>query len=273
MSRYTAQRALRILRRGFGWRLWAFALASLIALACAETSFSPVKSQSDQQTYETPTHLVDIASDQLTFIPTTGSRVELQGAMTVGPWKSQSTDIQANVALDADPAAFNALFDRIQSFPPQDTNVITPDFLVLAVHAPPIGEISVPVMSLHGDSSGMDHDLQKALGAAQHPSIEYVFQKLEHATLQPDAQNQQGCLKLQILGKLTMAGVGRLIMMNVIVSRDSRRHFLAHAQTQLSMSDFGVTPPAALFGLVKANDQVLVIFDLDLVPVDHSPVR
>jgi hypothetical protein len=273
MSHYAVQRALRNLRRGFGWRLWVFALASLIALACAETSFGPEKPPPDQQAYKSPEPGVGIPSAQLNFVPTASSRVELQGTATIGSWKSRSTDIHGAVALDADPTAFNALFDRIQSLVPDDKAPIPANLLMLSVGSPPIGDISVPVMSLHGDSSGMDHDLQNALGVSQYPSIEYVFEKLEHSTLQWDPQDRQWCLKLQMLGKLKMAGVGRLIIMDVIVRRDSHRHFLAHAQTALLMSDFGVTRPGALFGLIKASDKVVVVFDLDLVLVDHSPGR
>jgi YceI-like domain len=271
MSHDAVQRALRNLRRRFGWRLWAFALASLIAIACAETSFGPEKSPQDQQAYKSPEQGVGISSAQLNFIPAFGSHVELQGTATIGSWKSRSTDIQGTVALDADPTAFKALFDRIQSLVPDDRTPVPADLLILSVRSPPIGDISVPVMSLHGDSSGMDRDLQSALDVTQYPSIEYVFQKLEHSALQWDPQDRQWCLKLQMLGKLKMAGAGRLIAMDLIVRRDSRRHFLAHAQTALLMSDFGVTRPGALFGLVKASDEVLVVFDLDLVLVDRSP--
>ena len=96
--------------------------------------------------------------------------------------------------------------------------------------------------------------------------IEFVFQNLQQATVQQDPPNHEAELKLSVAGTLHMAGVERPITMDVIVRRDSRRHFLAHAQTTMLMSDFGVTPPVALFGLIKRGDQVLVIFDLDLAP-------
>lgn len=57
--------------------------------------------------------------------------------------------------------------------------------------------------------------------------------------------------------------------MDVIVTRASPGHFVAYAQTDLLMTDFGVTPPVALFGLIKGGDKVRVIFDLGLVLADH----
>jgi hypothetical protein len=269
MSGRVLLRAAGYLRRGFGWRLWAFALVCLIVLACAETSFGPQKSQPYQQSQKSPVPAVDLQADRLNFIPASGSQVELQGKTTIGLWKSLSTDIHSEIALDTNAAALNALFDRIQSAVPADESRLKSNLLTLSVLRPPIGDLSVPIMSLHGDSGGMDRDMQNALNVTQHPSIEFVFQQLQESTLQWDPGNTQADLKLRIIGKLNMAGVGRLITMDVIVKRDSRRRFLAHAQTELLMTDFGVTPPGALFGLIKAGNQVLVIFDLDLILVGH----
>jgi hypothetical protein len=265
MSHCTVQRAAGNLRRGWGWRLCAFALAGLILFACDETSSVSHKPQPASQPYVAPKVAVGVQGAQLNFIPAPGSRVELQGTATIGSWKSLSTDIHGKVVLDTNATALNALFDGIES------TRVPPDPLALSVRSLPVGKISLSVMSLHGDSGGMDHDMQNALKAGQNPSIEYVFQQLQQATSQWDPRNHQACLKLRILGKLNMAGVGRLMTMDVIVQRDSRRHYLAHAQTALLMSDFSVTPPGKLFGLIKANNYVIVVFDLDFVLMEHSP--
>ena len=102
--------------------------------------------------------------------------------------------------------------------------------------------------------------MQNALKAGRFPTIEYVFQKVAQAAMQWNPQRRQADLKLSVVGKLNMAGMERPITMDVIVKRDSRRHFLAHAQTALLMTDFGVTPPGTLFsGAIKASDRVLVV--------------
>jgi len=111
----------------------------------------------------------------------------------------------------------------------------------------------------------MDSDMRKALHADKYPTIEYVFHNIEQAAVQVNTHSHDARFKLRVDGKLNMAGVGRQIAMDVFVMRNSERHFLVHAETTLLMSDFGVTPPVALFGLIKAGNQVRVIFDLDLV--------
>jgi YceI-like domain len=273
MIRHALLRVIGHLRRGFGWRLWAFALVCLIVLACAETSFGPRKSRPDQQSQKSPVLAVALRPNQLNFIPESGSHVELQGHATIGSWTSRSTDIHSEITLDADAAALNALFDRIQSAVPSDESHLPDNLLNLSVRSPPIGDISVPIMSLHGDSGAMDSDMQNALNVTQHPSIDFVFEKLQQSALQWNPLGNRADLKLRIVGKLNMAGASRPIAMDVIVKRDSRGRFLAHAQTKLLMTDFGVTPPGALFGLIKAGDQVVVVFDLDLNLVDRSSGR
>jgi hypothetical protein len=259
------------LRRRLGWKVWAVASTGLIILACAETSSGPSNSPPDARSNNSPGSAIRVPGNQLEFIPVTDSHVELQGMTTVGSWGSRSSDIHAQIVLDTDAKTLKELFDHIQSVRPgedQGGQAILPTF---TGRSAPVGDISVPVKSLHGDSSAMDRDMQNALKAAQYPSIEYVFHYLQQSALQWDPRNHQASLNLRMLGTLTMAGVGRPIAMDVIVRRDSRGNFIAHAQTALLMTDFGVTPPGALFDLIKAEDRVVVVFDLVLVLVDHSP--
>jgi hypothetical protein len=258
------------LRRGLGWMLRATAPACLMIFACGGPP-SGAPNTGQDQSVQTPSDIANhTPSDSLKFVPAADSRAELQGTMTLGAWQSSSTDIHGQIVLDANEEALNALFDRIRGAAPNDPGSTQPAPLVLVVHGPPAVEISLPVKSLHGDNSGMDRDMQKALKASQHPDIEYGFQQLQQAAPQWDPRSRQGSLKLHVVGKLTMAGVERPITMDVIVTRDSRRHYFAHAQTTLLMSDFGVTPPVALFGLIRASNQVRVSFDLDLILTHDS---
>jgi len=269
MSGWAVQYLAGGVRRGLGWRAWILALMGPIVLACTQTSFEPRKAPPEQRSYETSQTATTAPANQLVFLPDPASRVELQGTMSLGPWTSQSAEIHGRVALNTDAKMLDALFDRIQSAVPDGQNRLPTDLPAFAVHNPTIADISVPVMSLHGDSGGMDRDMQKALKAQEHPAIEYAFEKLQRAELHWDSHNHQANLKLLVIGDLSMAGVKRPIAMDVIVRRDSHRHFLAHAQTALLMTDYGVTPPTALFGLIKAGNQVVVVFDLDLSPLDQ----
>jgi hypothetical protein len=237
-------------------------LACLALGACVANSSGPRPASLPDAS---PPFTADLAGTVLEFVPAPGSDLELQGTTTIGPWASRSTDIHGRVILDADEAALGRFFSQIEAAAANDRGAGPPPLPTLPVRSPPIANISVPVMSLRGSSSAMDRDMHNALKAAQHPEIEYTFQQLQAATLQRGPEDDRYVLKLRIAGKLNMAGADRPITMDVIVRRDPRGHFLAHAQATLLMSDFGVTPPVAAFGLIKAGDRVLAVFDLDLV--------
>jgi polyisoprenoid-binding protein YceI len=198
------------------------------------------------------------------FVASAGSDVVLQGTTTLGPWTSSSTSISGNVVLNADMTALNSTFDHIQSAG-HDQTPFDPAGLLSPAQSPSTANLSVPVMTLRGGGSGMENDLHHALKADQHPTIDYTFQQLLRAELQKD-QNPV-CLRLLITGQLSMAGARQPLEMEVVVSRDPSRHFHARAQAALKMSDFGVTPPSAFFGLIRTRDQVNVIFDLIVKPV------
>lgn len=251
--------------RRFGWVLGAIGLACLVLGACvvsAPRRQVPQPAPRLGASHEIAGAVPEVSLD---FIPGPGSDAELRGTTNISSWKSRSADIGGLVMLGVDEVALNALFKRIQAELPNSGGKGEPPPLSLAVRGPTTAVISVPVMSLRGDSAGMDQDMQKALKAEQHPMIEFTFQHLENAAMERNSPNGPAGLKLRIAGTLSMAGATRPMTMDVIVKRDSRRRFVAQAQTTMRMSDFGITPPVALLGLIRAGDRVQVSFDLNFV--------
>jgi hypothetical protein len=61
-----------------------------------------------------------------------------------------------------------------------------------------------------------------------------------------------------------LAGSSREVEVLVIAERLTRDRFRIRAELPLRMTDFGIQPPTALFGMVKAKDELLVRFDLTL---------
>lgn len=250
------------LPRGVGWTARIVALGCLTVGACVLSSSHPQASNSTAAipSSETPG---GVAADELEFVPAVDSLAELRGGTNVGPWTSRGKEIRGRLLLHVEEATLDALFDQIQRRDPPP---------VLSLPAPVWAKatISVPVASLHGDSAGMDQDMRKALKAAQHPSIDYIYKGLTQTSVQWDPASRRVAIKLRVDGTLSMAGVTRPLTMDVIVHRDSRQHYRAEAQADLLMSDFGVTPPVALFGLIKAENKVNVSFKLDLIPIDRD---
>jgi hypothetical protein len=193
-----------------------------------------------------------------------GSQVLLQGAINIGDWASRSSQARARVELNVDDSVLRILFDKLQAAQ------ISANQLRLSPDRHAIAELSVPVMSLRGDSQGMDRDMYSALKARQCPSIQFRLEKVQDAQVRQDPTNGRPAFLLRVTGILTVAGVQRTLATELTIQRDAGQHFLIHAQIPIKMTDFGVTPPTAFLGLIRARDSLSVIFDLEFVLTDEN---
>jgi hypothetical protein len=120
-------------------------------------------------------------------------------------------------------------------------------------------KIDIPVDGFECGRSRMNRDLRNALKSDQYPNITFVF---EHAELANDNNNNNEFISFSVTGNLTVAGVTRKIRFvteGKVLENDKMR---ARGSKKIRMSDFGVEPPTGLFGLVKADDELTVHFDL-----------
>jgi hypothetical protein len=194
----------------------------------------------------------------------TDSQVDLEGATDVSDWSSRSSQARARVALDVDDSAVRTIFDKLQ------TGRLAADSLRLPLGRPAVAELSVPVISLRGNSQGMDRDMYSALKAGQCPFIQYRLEKVQDAQVRQDPSTAKTEIILHVTGVLTVAGVQRPLATELTIQEDTSQHYLVHARSVIQMTDFKVTPPTALFGLIRAQDSLSVIFNLDFIPVDAA---
>lgn len=208
------------------------------------------------------------APSTLRFIPRSTSRVELQGSATIGDWSCRSANILGQVVVRTDWRGLNAALEQLgqsaaESSQPPET--VSPDTVAVEANHT---SLSVPVATLKANSRGMEEDLRRALREPEHPLIVFEYQGAEGMHLGRDAPGGDLRMQLRVRGILAMAGARRPLYMDVTIVRNAPHGFHVHAVTPLRMSDFGVTPPSAFFGLIRAHDKVIVIFDLDLVDAD-----
>lgn len=210
----------------------------------------------------------------LVFTPAPDSYVELDGtAAFVGSWYSRSAHVRGTVILATPRAKLQALFDPRPTVARSVAKDRSTPRLSLPLAGPPVGNLSIPVLSLSGNSPGMNHDMDAALKARRHPMIQYVFEKLSKANIRWSHSTGRPILQLSVLGKLTIAGKNRTLTTRMLVWREAQGHFHVQAHTAILMSSFHITPPSAFFGLIRANDRVSVIFNLDFVLTRHSLKR
>jgi hypothetical protein len=119
--------------------------------------------------------------------------------------------------------------------------------------------IAVPVRSLACGNDRMNADLREALRAEVHPDITFIL-----AGYRIDALPRPGADYAAVaVGQLSVAGVVRQVEIPLRAQRTAEG--LHGAGTLiLRMTDFGIKPPVALFGLIRARNEITVSFDVRL---------
>jgi polyisoprenoid-binding protein YceI len=92
--------------------------------------------------------------------------------------------------------------------------------------------------------------------------------QVQDVQVRQDPKTGMPAFVLRVTGTLTVAGVPRTLTTDLTVQQDADRHYHVQARTPILMTDFAVTPPSAFFGLVRAQDALAVIFNLDFETAD-----
>lgn len=186
------------------------------------------------------------------------SSVVLEGSSNVTDWRCRGTSINAEMVVATSANHINEVIDRIEDgnigvwmANPERGRFPTPAF-----------DLNIPVTTFRCGNRVMESDMQRALKADRHPNVEFSFRELRggvHHDL------DVGLYRATITGDLTLAGVTRTIEVVASAERLTRSTFRIRAILPLLMTDFGITPPSALFGAIRARNNLTVRFDLTLV--------
>ena len=122
-------------------------------------------------------------------------------------------------------------------------------------------EVVVPVRAFDCGLGRMNQDLYGALQGRVHPAI-----RLALADVRRVGGAQGGWTPLRVTGTLRLAGVTRPVTLEAQGRLTPEGHVLLRGRHALRMTDFGITPPAGPFGLVRADDRITVRFELVAVP-------
>jgi len=112
-------------------------------------------------------------------------------------------------------------------------------------------EIAIPAATLSSDKEGLDKNMHKALKVTEHPDITFRLSRLEAAE---PAGEMRG------IGTLTIAGASREVTLAIKTQRTGST-FTVTGEVALLMTDFGITPPKAMLGMLKTDPKVIVTFE------------
>jgi YceI-like protein len=120
-------------------------------------------------------------------------------------------------------------------------------------------QLAVPVDGLSSGDRGLDDNLRKTLRSKEHREISFTMDSYDAlAATQP-----RSALTVVLRGRLSVAGVERRIEVGAtgLWAGDGWRF---SGSKSLLMTDYGVKPPTALLGTIKAANLVTIKFAVTL---------
>jgi polyisoprenoid-binding protein YceI len=120
-------------------------------------------------------------------------------------------------------------------------------------------DITIPALSLTSPKGDIDKNMYKALKADEHPDITFRLARFEARDGTPGTG--------QAVGMLTIAGVEREVALQISTKRTGAT-LAVQGHCDLLMTDYGITPPKAMLGMLKTDPKVSVTFETVLkIPV------
>ena len=119
--------------------------------------------------------------------------------------------------------------------------------------------IIMSARSIRGDMGAvMNKKTYKALKADANPDI--IFSVTVPMRL---IQIDSGEKAVPLRGTLTLAGVSRPVVMLIRSFKAGKRTMSIEGEQKIRMTDFGIRPPSALFGTMRASPDITIDFKTD----------
>lgn len=175
------------------------------------------------------------AQDAPAALKLTAARVSIAGTSNIHPFTASTTDVRMSrlVLAPADG-------DRLQS-------AATPG----GVEA---FEIAIRAASLTSPKEGLDKNMHKALKVSEHQDITFRLLRLEPAA---------GANSLKAVGLLKIAGIEKEVAFSLRAGVNAST-ITVIGDVALAMTDYGITPPKAMLGMLKTDPKITVTFEIVL---------
>lgn len=172
------------------------------------------------------------------FVPLDDSRLWFEGSSNVNEFECNATNYTGEATL---PGYNDA------------SSLLNIDSELLFI------KVDIEVDSIDCGKRKMNSDLREALQADSFPEITFVFDDAELLSL---PQSIDDGFEIEVQGYLTVAGTTKKISFSTDAYFLDDRRVRATGQSTIKMTDYGVKPPTALMGLIRADEELTVHFDL-----------
>ena len=124
------------------------------------------------------------------------------------------------------------------------------------------GTLAVNVLDFDCHSKLITSDFRKTVKAKEHPGLKIKFLSLDRA---PFLDNKNQCINGWV--EVELAGAKKLIKIPFAFTKENNTTILMNGKKQFCFSDFELTPPKKLAGMVKIVDEFTVDFRLKLIAI------
>lgn len=163
------------------------------------------------------------------------SKLWLEGSSNVRDWRCDATTLDASVELDDYRARMSepVTVDRLRHV-----------------------QVRVPARALTCGRSQMDRIMYKALHVDGEPNCRQIVGRFDVVG------RNNGEHELVMQGTLRVAGRERAVRLPIDVERARDGTLHARGALPILMTDYGITPPSAFFGVLRTENRIVVKFDL-----------
>ena len=124
-------------------------------------------------------------------------------------------------------------------------------------------KLKIKVKNLDCGNKLMNKDLQQSMNADKHPYITIELLKVTEDKCNRLAKRNDW-VKVKALARITLNDHSNDYWLDITAKKSAENHYRFIGSKALRMTDFGVTPPVALMGMVKVQDGISIQFDLDV---------
>ena len=120
--------------------------------------------------------------------------------------------------------------------------------------------IKMQVNSIKSDNAVMEKKTYAALKERQFPEITFTL-----AAPALSIRDGSSGTVFTVKGNLTIAGITRTVDMQVKIQMSAHEKLSFTGSQKINMTDYGVEPPTALFGMLKTGDTITLDFKTSFV--------
>jgi len=173
---------------------------------------------------------LSIIKAQDTYNIAEGSSITIQGSSTLHDWELTSSSVEGSAVFTLKKKKLVALSSA---------------------------SLSIEVETLKSGKSGLDKNAYKAMNTENFPTITYKMTSAE-----PESADVG--TRFVMDGVVDIAGVKKQISMTVVCNvLDSR--IICSGEQGLEMTNYEIDPPSAMFGTIKADNEVTMLCNITFV--------